>query len=136
MIWTPSILSKITIPSRLEIFTHNIFERDNPYLSSFLIGTLYTIIAVPCASGIFVLVWVEMILEPLTIKFLIVLFFALGSGLPFFFMSLYVPSFNSTFMKSVNNARRKITIILGLILILVGIWLYSTDSPTTLINFN
>jgi cytochrome c biogenesis protein CcdA len=136
MIRSPQFISKITLPSRLEMYSQRIFEKENPFLSSFLIGTIYAIIAAPCASGIFVLVWSEMLLEPLGSQLLIVLFFAVGSGLPFFIMGIYMPSFTSGFMKSVHNARNKMMIGLGVILILAGMWLFLSETPNSYLNFN
>lgn len=134
MIRTPNFITKITLPSRIDRFTQTIFERENPYLSSFTLGSLYTLIALPCASGIFVLIWSEMLGDPFISQLQTILFFALGSGIPFFFLSVYIPNFNSHLMNSVNDARNKIIISLGVILIITGIWLLLSETPNNYIK--
>lgn len=130
LIRKPSFMDKIQLPEKIERMIYDENQATKPFTLSFLIGLAYTIIAIPCAGGYFIAVWTSLIGESLWNQFLLVLAFTIGAGLPFMIMSLYVPRFRSSFIQTVHNAQSKISIGLGIMMILVGIWLLTTDSST------
>ncbi|MHA2090200.1 MAG: cytochrome c biogenesis CcdA family protein [Candidatus Kariarchaeaceae archaeon] len=125
LIRTPSILYKIKLPSRFEAILYSDNPNRNPFIFNFLIGLSYTVIAVPCAAGYFIVVWDTMLDVNFIDQFLIVFAFSLGAGLPFIIMSLYIPQVRAEIVGKIHNASRKISIVMGIILIIVAIWLFS-----------
>ncbi|MHA2030855.1 MAG: hypothetical protein ACW99Q_15860, partial [Candidatus Kariarchaeaceae archaeon] len=125
LIKTPSILYKIKLPDRFEAVLYSDNPNRNPFVFNFLIGLSYTVIAVPCAAGYFIVVWDTLVEVNFIDQFLIVLAFSFGAGLPFIIMSLYIPQVRSEIVGKIHNASRKISIVMGIILIIVAIWLFS-----------
>lgn len=129
MIKTPNLITKIHLPIRIERFLFTENKNQNIYVFNFLVGLSYTIIAAPCAASIFITVWANFIGKSIIYQFFIVLSFSFGAGLPFIIMSLYIPQIRSDIIGKIHNAQRKISITLGIILIFVGLWLYTEVSP-------
>lgn len=123
LIKTPSFMYKIRLPSKLENFIYSENTQKNSILFSFILGLVYTIIAAPCAGALFLGVWSQLIGQTIFDQFLLVLFFAIGAGLPFLAMSLFIEDITPKTIGKIHSTSSKITIILGIIFILVGIWL-------------
>lgn len=123
LIKTPSFMYKIRLPSKLENFIYSENAQKNSILFSFILGLVYTIIAAPCAGGLFLGVWSQLIGQTIIDQFLLVLFFALGAGLPFLAMSLFIEDITPKTIGRIHSTSSKISIILGIIFIMVGIWL-------------
>ncbi|MHA2504208.1 MAG: cytochrome c biogenesis CcdA family protein, partial [Candidatus Kariarchaeaceae archaeon] len=89
MIRTPSFIYKITLPDRVENWLYDENRgASRPYLFSFMLGLLFTIIAAPCASGFFLFVWFTLAGQTFTSQVALVLAFAVGVGLPFLLIAL------------------------------------------------
>lgn len=123
LIKTPSFMYKIRLPSKLENFIYSENAQKNSILFSFILGLVYTIIAAPCAGALFLGVWSQLIGQTIIDQFLLVLFFALGAGLPFLAMSLFIEDITPKTIGRIHSTSSKISIILGIIFIMVGIWL-------------
>ncbi|MCH8906199.1 MAG: cytochrome c biogenesis protein CcdA, partial [Candidatus Heimdallarchaeota archaeon] len=108
LIRPPNFFYKFQIPAKLENMLYNEDSARNPYLFNYIVGLSYTFIAAPCAGGIFIAVWRNMIASSNPIDpFLIIVAFSLGAGMPFLFMSLYLPTLNSQIIGRIQNASRK-----------------------------
>lgn len=123
LIKTPSFMYKIRLPSKLENFIYSENAQKNSILFSFILGLVYTIIAAPCAGALFLGVWSQLIGQTIIDQFLLVLFFALGAGLPFLAMSLFIEDITPKTIGRIHSTSSKISIILGIIFIMVGILL-------------
>jgi cytochrome c-type biogenesis protein len=130
LIYTPSFIQQITLPQGLQ---DRMYREDNrnPLIFGYLIGLLFTIIAVPCAAGYFLAVWGNMVGESFLGQFIIVLSFGIGVGIPFMMMSLFVPEVRGEMIQKMHSATKRISQILGVILIAVGIWLLFSLTPTS-----
>ena len=126
MIKTPKIFSKIQLPDRIYDMLYQDNVNRNPFLFSFGIGLIYTIIAAPCAGGYFLAVWSSLLGKTLLEQFILVLFFSIGAGFPFIFTSILLPQFRQDLMMKLHNASHKISVGLGIMLILAGIWLFTS----------
>lgn len=128
LIRPPLFLSKIQVPQ----WFYNMISREdkdpNPYLVSFILGLFYTIIAAPCAGGYFFALWKNVIGLAFIEQFILVLSFSIGAGTPFLVASVVMPDIGQDFSMRFQDASHKISIILGLMLIIVGFWLYSEVS--------
>ncbi len=124
----------ITIPF-LQVEKH--FElRQKPlgYLGSFLVGVVFAAGWTPCVGPILstILLYASAT-QSFTTGILLLAFYSLGLGLPFFLSSLAINSFLSAFQK-IKSYMRVITVISGVFMIAIGILLV-TDLFTTLNNY-
>ncbi|MHA2274915.1 MAG: cytochrome c biogenesis CcdA family protein [Candidatus Kariarchaeaceae archaeon] len=128
MLRPPLFLSKIQIPAWFYKMISNEEKEPNPYLVSFILGLLYTIIAAPCAGGYFFAFWNNLLGLAFVEQFILVLMFSLGAGTPFLIASVIMPEFGQDLTMRFQDASHKISQILGIMLIIVGFWLLSTVS--------
>ena len=132
LIRPPVFLSKIQIP---QWFYNMITSKDkepNPFLVSFILGLLYTIIAAPCAGGFFLVLWNNILGLTFINQFILVLMFSLGAGTPFLIASIVFPDLGQDFTMRFQNASHKISLLLGVMLIIAGFWLATTVSAFNL----
>ncbi len=124
LIRPPDFISKIQVPEKFYNFLGNEEKEANPYLASFILGLLYTIIAAPCAGGYFFAVVGNTVGLSLIDQFLLVLMFSIGAGLPFMIASMLLPQFAYDIQMKIGDAPHKISIALGVMLIIVSVWLF------------
>lgn len=129
MIKTPNFIYRISLPDSIENKLFNSDEDHNPLLFSYLVGLLFTIIAAPCASGYFLVAWTSLIGQNLINQFLLVIAFSLGAGFPFVLMSILTPELKGDIVGKVRQTSAGITIVLGMILVAVGAWLFIKVTP-------
>jgi len=136
MIWTPDFIYSITLPDKLENWLYDEDRSKNrPYIFNYVLGLLFTIIAAPCAAGFFLTVWGTLIGETVVSQIFLVLAFSLGAGLPFMFMSLFLPQVRSDIVSKMHSATSKISKGLGIMLIIVGVVLLFEVIPTSFVLF-
>jgi len=136
MIKTPGFIYEITLPDRLENWLYDENRSENrPYIFSFVLGLLFTIIATPCAAGFFLTVWGTLIGEAFGSQVLLVLAFSLGAGLPFMIMSLFLPQVRGDLINKMHSANSKISFVLGIFLVIIGIILIVDLLPTNTLLF-
>ncbi len=127
----PNFISSFSLPSQFQDWLYNeetILKR--PYLYNFILGLLFTLIAAPCAAGFFILSWNTLLeVDSFSSKLLLIFGFTLGVGLPFIFMSLFVPQVRAELVNKMHSATNKISIVLGIILIIIGSLLILDLSP-------
>ena len=124
MIKTPAFIYRITLPDKVENWLYDEDRGKNrPYVFSFILGLLFTIIAAPCASGFFLYVWSTLIGQSFPSQFLLVLAFSLGVGTPFLLISVFLPDISGETVGKMHATTNYISKILGVILIGVGIFL-------------
>ncbi len=104
------------------------------YVGSFLVGVVFAAGWTPCVGPILstILLYASTA-RSLTKGIVLLAFYSMGLGLPFFFASLAFNSFLSAFEK-IKRHMRAITIVSGLFMIIIGVLLL-TDLFTTLNNY-
>lgn len=133
MIKPPSFIYNIRLPDKLQQAIYNEESAKNMYIFSFGLGLVYTIIAAPCAAGYFLAVWILLAKFVLVEQLFLVAAFSLGAGLPFIIMSLYLPQISGGTIGKIHSASSKVTLVLGLIFIAIGVWLIIDTSKISLI---
>lgn len=113
---SPSFLYNIHLPARLENYIYRDTQK-NKYYISFILGLAYTIIAAPCAAGYFILVWSSILQQQFTSKIIILLAFALGAGIPFILISVFIGNIKSSTVNIIHKTTVLTSKFLGLILI-------------------
>ena len=110
--------SRIPVP---EIVQRQMQKEEYSGLDLFTLGTVYSLIALPCAGPVFIA------LLPLVINFnnqIVSLFslslFALGLLIPYLLLIMVTTETQTKFIKKVRNNYNIIKIITGLLIILVG----------------
>ena len=108
--------------------------RATGYLSSFVIGIIFSFGWIPCVgmilSGILLL---ASQLDTLLQGIVLLAVFSLGLGLPFILASIFI-SFFSKFLKKINRHLNVVSIISGVFLVALGI-VFITDSMSAVIGF-
>ena len=131
MIKTPSFFYKITLPDKVEAWLYDEERGKNrPYIFSYILGLLFTIIAAPCAGGFFLAVWGGLIGESFISQLVLVLSFSIGAGIPFMMMSLFLPQLRADVISKMHSANSKIAIVLGIVLIIIGVVLIMDLLPS------
>jgi len=104
------------------------------YVGSFLVGIVFAAGWTPCVGPILstILLYASTT-KSFTTGIVLLAFYSMGLGLPFFFASLAFNSFLSAFEK-VKRYMRVITIVSGVFLVIIGVLLL-TDLFTTLNNY-
>ncbi len=104
------------------------------FLSSFLIGVIFSFGWIPCVGMILtsILLFASQ-LDTLLQGILLLLTFSLGLGLPFILSALFLSLF-SRFFSRITKHLRIVSIIAGIFLIVLGI-IFITDSMFRLIGF-
>jgi len=103
---------------------------ENPYISSYLIGVFFAVIAAPCAIIYFLTLFSIIAFEtPLNVV-LFMLIFSIGAGIPFFLIGVAVPIFQGALnhgaisAKSMSNWAYQINQVLprlaGVLIIIMG----------------
>ena len=128
LIRPPIFLSKIQIPQWFYNMISKEDKEPNPYLVSFILGLFYTIIAAPCAGGYFFAFFNNTLGLAFVEQFILVLMFSIGAGTPFLIASVVMSDLGKDFTMRFHDASHKISILLGVMLIVVGIWLYTSVS--------
>jgi cytochrome c-type biogenesis protein len=122
MIKTPKIIYRIQLPSSLNNLLYKERVQSRIVLFSFLLGLFYTIIALPCAFGYFIISWNLVINANLTVKFLGFLCFSLGATIPFIIIGLFVPELKGSVVQKVHRGAEYVKIALGVIILLFGFY--------------
>ena len=108
--------------------------RATGYLSSFVIGIIFSFGWIPCVgmilSGILLL---ASQLDTLLQGIVLLAVFSLGLGLPFILASIFI-GFFSKFLKKINRHLNVVSIISGIFLVALGI-VFITDSMSAVIGF-
>jgi cytochrome c-type biogenesis protein len=104
------------------------------YLSSFVIGVIFSFGWIPCVgmilSGILLL---ASQLDTLLQGIMLLAVFSFGLGLPFILASIFI-SFFSNFLKKINKHLNVVSIISGVFLVVLGL-IFVTDSMNAVIGF-
>ncbi len=124
----------ITIPFLQMEKRFELKKKPLGYLGSFLVGIVFAAGWTPCVGPILstILLYASTA-KSFTTGIVLLAFYSMGLGIPFFLASLAFNSFLSTFEK-IKRYLRVITIVSGLFLIVIGILLL-TDLFTTLNNY-
>ena len=133
MLKPPGFIYNIRLPDKLQQAIYNEESAKNMYIFSFGLGLVYTIIAAPCAAGYFLYVWISLAEFVILDQLFLVAAFSLGAGLPFIIMSLYLPQISGGTIGKIHSASSKITLVLGLVFIAIGIWLIIDTSTVSII---
>lgn len=133
MLKPPGFIYNIRLPDKIQQAIYNEESAKNMYIFSFGLGLVYTIIAAPCAAGYFLVVWFMLAKFLLLEQLILVAAFSLGAGLPFIIMSLYLPQLSGGTIGKIHSASSKITLVLGLIFVAIGIWLIIDTSTISII---
>lgn len=97
---------------------------ENPWITAFVIGLFFSVLAAPCAIILFVTVFTLIIGAPtLVAKLGISLAFSIGIGLPFLMMGALVPSLKESLTNSQQNIFRYMPYLTGTVIVLVGVFL-------------
>ena len=118
----PTFLYKISLPQKMQNFLFD-SEGRNPFIFSFVLGLLYTIIAAPCAGGYFFAVWASLINITVFEQTFLVMAFSLGAGTPFILASMIFTGENNTTAIRIRQSGNRISQIMGVILCLSGLYL-------------
>ncbi len=124
LIASPSFMYNIKLPEWIENYIYSEDNQKNSIVFSFLLGLVYTIIAAPCAGGFFIAVWVNLLGQTAMNQLVLVLFFAIGAGLPFLMIGLFADEIRGETIGKIHAASSRISKILGSIFILVGIYIF------------
>lgn len=103
---------------------------ENPYISSYLIGVFFAVIAAPCAIIYFLTLFSIVAFETTLNVIIFMLIFSLGAGIPFFLIGVAVPIFQGVLnrgaisTKSISNLAYQINQVLprlaGVLIIVMG----------------
>ncbi|MCH8908356.1 MAG: hypothetical protein IH840_14810 [Candidatus Heimdallarchaeota archaeon] len=129
IIQKPSFLSKIQVPNKFYQLLYDHEDKPSPIKISFMLGLFYTIIAAPCAGGYFITIWLQTLGKSIIEQVLLILVFSIGVGLPFLVFSVLFPSTKSINIPGLGATSNRISIVVGIILILSGFYLFLTVYP-------
>lgn len=125
----PAFLSKIQVPNKFYDLLYDEEENINPIKMSFLLGLFYTIIAAPCAGGYFVTIWVQTLGKSIFEQVILISVFSIGVGLPFLIFTLLFPNSKSVNIQRFGESSNRISLFVGIVLVLSGLYLFSTVYP-------
>ena len=126
---------RIPLLDRLGSVANDVIDKiENPYLVSLLIGLLFTLFAAPCAIILFATAFVMTAGQSVLNIILIMGLFSLGAGAPFFIVGGVVPTMKNKIIANSQKIQRSISIIAGVIILLVGIYL-TLDGQKSLPTF-
>ncbi|RMG30581.1 MAG: cytochrome c biogenesis protein CcdA [Methanobacteriota archaeon] len=97
---------------------------ENPWITAYLIGIFFSVLAAPCAIILFVTFFTLLIATPtLVAKISLSLTFSLGIGIPFLLMGALIPSIKETLDDSKDKLFRYMPYVTGTIISLTGVYL-------------
>ncbi|MFX0117393.1 MAG: cytochrome c biogenesis protein CcdA, partial [Candidatus Hodarchaeota archaeon] len=104
---------------------HNFVDRfSNEWLKSYFIGFSFAALAAPCAIIVFLTLFTLTAAESAPIVVLLMIFFSIGAGIPFFVMGVLVPEFKESINQyDIQKVRSMMSKIAGILVVLVGIFL-------------
>lgn len=135
MIKTPQFIYNIQLPSSLNNILYKDGVQSRIGLLSFLVGLFYTIIALPCAFGYFILSWSLVLEATLIVKLFAFLAFTIGAIFPFMVIGLFIPELKSNFSGKIQQGSNYLKIALGFIILILGGYFLYTYRNVILILF-
>ncbi len=114
----------LTLFDRMSTAANNAIDRiENPYVTSLVIGLLFTLLAAPCAFVIFGTAFTLIAGTTAAESVMLMAIFSLGAGTPFFILSGILPSVKDKIIRNRQSIQRKFTILSGVLIFIVGVYL-------------
>lgn len=103
---------------------HVMLQQDlNHWMSAYLLGLFFAILAAPCAAVAFITLFTILIAESAISSIFLMLLFSIGAGIPFVMMGILIPAFKGSFSNDFKQFQLYIPKIAGVSVVLVGIFL-------------